>query len=82
LAESHKLDPWLLDDDLRPKSGKLKLNLYGSSLEGNQFVQTKRKSSKERAHDLDNQDAHTRLLLQGMVQLKDSICFKLVQIGS
>ncbi len=58
LAESHKLNPWLLDDDPRPKSGKLKLNLYGSSLEGNRFVQTKRKSSKERAHDLENQDAH------------------------
>jgi hypothetical protein len=34
LAESHKLDPLPLDEDPRPKSGKLRLNLHGTILEG------------------------------------------------
>jgi len=29
LAESHKLDPWPLDEGPRPKSGKSRLNLHG-----------------------------------------------------
>jgi hypothetical protein len=32
--ESHKLDPWPLDEGPRPKSGKSKLNLHGAILEG------------------------------------------------
>jgi len=32
--ESHKLDPWPLDEDPRPKSGKSRLNLHGAILEG------------------------------------------------
>ncbi len=35
LAESHKLDPWPFDEGPRPKSGKLRLNLHGTILEGN-----------------------------------------------
>jgi hypothetical protein len=34
LAESHKLDPWPLDEGPRPKSGKLRLNLHGTISEG------------------------------------------------
>jgi hypothetical protein len=35
LVESHKLDPWpLLDESRRPKSGKSRLNLHGTILEG------------------------------------------------
>jgi len=34
LAESHKLDPRPLDEGPRPKSGKLRLNLHGTILEG------------------------------------------------
>ncbi len=34
LAESHKLDPWPLDEDPRPKSGKSRLNLHGTILKG------------------------------------------------
>jgi hypothetical protein len=32
--ESHKLDPWPLDEGPRPKSGKSRLNLHGTILEG------------------------------------------------
>ncbi len=34
LVESHKLDPWPLDESPRPKCGKLRLNLHGTILEG------------------------------------------------
>jgi hypothetical protein len=34
LVESHKLDPWPLDEGRRPKSGKSRLNLHGTILEG------------------------------------------------
>jgi hypothetical protein len=34
LADSHKLDPWSLDEGLRPKSGKPSLNLHDNILEG------------------------------------------------
>ncbi len=37
------------------------------------------KRPKWRAHDLENRD---EVRVQGMVQLKDSVCYKLVQIGS
>jgi len=30
LVESHKLDPWPLDEGPRPKSGKSKPNLHGT----------------------------------------------------
>ncbi len=35
LHEGHKSDPHPLDESLRPKSGKLRLNLHGTILEGN-----------------------------------------------
>ncbi len=35
LDESHKLDPWPLDEGPRTKSGKLSLNLHGTISEGN-----------------------------------------------
>jgi hypothetical protein len=34
LGESHKADPWPLDEGLGPKSGKLRLNLHGTILDG------------------------------------------------
>ncbi len=44
-----------LDEDPRPKSGKLRLNLI--NWRENQLVQTqKKKSAKRRALDLDNQE--------------------------
>ncbi len=35
LDKSHKLDIHPLDEDLRPRSGKLRLNLHGTILEEN-----------------------------------------------
>jgi len=63
LADSHKLDPWSLDEDLRPKSGKPRLNLHDTILEGKSIgYETKEKKKKEKkaeriAHDLENQGA-------------------------
>jgi hypothetical protein len=57
LAESHKLDPWPLDESQRPKSGKLGLNLHGSILEGKSIDLNNRKELKRKAHDFKNQDA-------------------------
>jgi hypothetical protein len=34
LDESHKLDPWSLDEGPRPKSGKLRQNLHGTIFKG------------------------------------------------
>jgi hypothetical protein len=57
LDESHKLDPWLLDECPRPKSSKSRLNLHGSILEGNAVGSDQEKELKRRAHDLKYQDA-------------------------
>jgi hypothetical protein len=47
MDESHKLDPWHLDEGPRPKSGKLRLNLNDIIWRENELVQTtKKKSSK------------------------------------
>jgi hypothetical protein len=47
LADSHKLDPWSLDEDLRPKSGKPRLNLHDTILEGKSIgYETKEKKKK------------------------------------
>jgi hypothetical protein len=35
LVESHKLDPWPLDEDPKPIEAKLKWHLHGTILEGN-----------------------------------------------
>jgi hypothetical protein len=79
LVESFKLVPRPLDEGPRPKSGKLGLNLHGTFLEGKSIgldpkimlkgeILIWRTKNQARNH--------------GTVQLKDSICFKPVQIGS
>jgi len=40
LVKRHKLDPWPLDEGPRTKSGKSRLNLHDTILEGYQLVQT------------------------------------------
>jgi hypothetical protein len=63
LADSHKLDPWSLDEGLRPKSGKPSLNLHDNILEGKSIgYETKGKKKRTKkaesiAHDLENQGA-------------------------
>jgi hypothetical protein len=48
LDESHKLNPWPLDEGPRPKSGKSRLNLHGTILEGKSIdLEQKTNSSKE-----------------------------------
>ncbi len=44
MVESHKLDPWPLVEGLRPKSGKLRLNLHGTIFEGKSIGSFKRKT--------------------------------------
>jgi hypothetical protein len=62
-VESHKLDPWPLDESSIPKSGKSRLNLRGTIMGGKligldpQNFKIKLKFIKTRAHDLENQDA-------------------------
>jgi hypothetical protein len=75
LVESHKLDPQFLDDGPRPKSGELSLNLHGTVLEGRSIGSDPKK-------ELMIQRTKMQARVQGMVQLKDSICLKWVQIGS
>jgi hypothetical protein len=61
------------------KSDKLRLNLHGTIFgRGNQLVQTK----KELKGELMVWRTKMQAKVQGKVQLKDSICFKCVQIGS
>jgi hypothetical protein len=71
LDESHKSDPWLLDECPRPKSDKSRLNLHCSILEGNSVGSDQEKELKRRAHDLKYQKMQARV--QGRVPLKDSI---------
>jgi hypothetical protein len=52
LAESHKLDPWPLDESPRPKSGKLGLNLHGTILEGKSIGLNNKKELKWKAYDV------------------------------
>jgi len=73
LAESHKLDPWPLDEGSRPKSGKLRLNLYDTILEGKSIDSGQKQRVQRRDYDLENQDASQ---VQGRIRLKDSIRFK------
>ncbi len=54
-SESTKLDPWPLDEGPRPKSGKSRLNLHGTILEGKSIGLDPQKKLKKRAHDLKNQ---------------------------
>jgi len=63
------LDPRLLDEGPRPKSGKTRLNLHGTILEGNsigsnpkengKLKKNKNKTLKGKAHDLENQDVRS-----------------------
>jgi hypothetical protein len=58
LDEGHKLDAHPLDESPRPKSGKLRLNLHGTILEGNSIdSDPKKKALKRKASDLKNQYA-------------------------
>ncbi len=59
LNESHKLDPWSLDEGPCPKSDKSRLNLHDTILEGKSIGldPKKKKKLKWKAHDLKNQDA-------------------------
>jgi len=60
LDESHKLNPWPLDESPRPKIGKSRLNLHGTILEGNSLdskFEPKKQRLKRRAHVSKNQDA-------------------------
>jgi hypothetical protein len=64
LDESHILDPWLLDEGPRPKSGKSRLNLtwkppFGSrkSIGSHPKKRKEKKRAGKRAHDLGNHDA-------------------------
>jgi hypothetical protein len=80
LVKAFKLIPRPLHEDPKPKSGKLRLNPTWHLLwRENQLVGTQKTvligelliwRTKNQARD------------QGTVQLKDSICFKSVQIGS
>jgi hypothetical protein len=58
LAESHKLDPHhLYDEGPQPKSGKSRLNLPGTIVEGKPIgLDPKAKGAQRRAHDFENQD--------------------------
>jgi hypothetical protein len=54
LDESHKLDPWPLDEGPRPKSGKLRLNLHGIILQGKSIGSNQKKEKeKKRLNRLD-----------------------------
>jgi hypothetical protein len=73
LVESFKLVPRPLNEHPRPKSGKLKLNLHGTCFGGKSIGSDKKTvlkgelliwRTKNQARD------------QGIVQFKDSICFK------
>ncbi len=80
LDESHKLDPWPLKEDPWPKIGKLRLNLHGTILEGKSIgldPKKKKRTSKESSWF-----GEPRCKQAARIQLKDSICFKWVQIGS
>ncbi len=57
LVESFKLVPRPWDEDPRPKSGKLRLNLHAPVLEGKSIGLDQKNSAKRRAPDLENQES-------------------------
>jgi len=63
---------------MRQKSGKLRLNLHGSILEGKSIGLDPPEKKLKRELMIWRMEMQARL--QGKVQLKDSICFKWVQI--
>jgi len=74
------LTPRPLDEDQRPKSDKLRLNLHGTCF-GGKIIGLDQKKMVLKGDLLiwrtKNQDKD-----QGTIQLKDSICFKPFQISS
>jgi hypothetical protein len=82
LAESQKLEPWPLDEDPRPKSGKSRLNLHGIILERFNQLRPPKEKKKILKGELMIWRTKMQTRVQGKVQLKDSICFKWVHIGS
>jgi hypothetical protein len=81
LDESNKLDPQPLDEDPRPKKWQIEAKpTWHHFGEKNQLVQTKRNELK--ASELMIWRTQMQARVQGRVQLKDSICFKWVQIVS
>jgi hypothetical protein len=70
------------DEGPRPKSGKLRLNIPQHHFEGkmNLVWTNKKRTKKEIASWFEELKVQAKL--KGKVQLKDSICFKWVQIGS
>jgi hypothetical protein len=58
MYKSHKLDPRPLDENTRPNSGKSRLNLHGTILEGKSISwNPKKQELKNETCDLKNQDA-------------------------
>jgi hypothetical protein len=58
LDESHKLDPWPLNENPRPKNGKSRLNLHGTILESKSISSNKKfKKLKKATYDLKSQVA-------------------------
>jgi hypothetical protein len=56
MVESHKLDPRLLDKDLKPIQANLKWHLYGIILKGNSIGLDQKNEAKRKAHGLENLD--------------------------
>jgi hypothetical protein len=79
LVKNFKLVPKPLDEGPKPKSGKLRLNLHGTCFGGKINWLGPENNAKRIALDLEN---NNQARDQGTIQLKDSICFKSVQIGS
>jgi hypothetical protein len=48
LDENHKLDPWPLDEGPQLKSGKSRLNLHGTILEGKSVGLNPKKGKKKK----------------------------------
>jgi hypothetical protein len=73
LVESHELDPW-------PKSGKLRLNLHGTILQGKSIGSGFRPRKKELKGELKGElmiwRTKMQVRVQGKAQLKDSIFLK------
>ncbi len=81
--ESFSWTPWPLDESPKTKKWQMqRLNLQGTILNVKSIgwrFKTKNELKRERARDLKNEDASQGS--KARVQLKDSICFKQVQIG-
>jgi hypothetical protein len=52
-----KCQSWPIDERPRPKSGKWRLNLHGTILEGKSIGSNFKKNKKKKTHGLENQDA-------------------------